>query len=384
MPTHYPGNTSSSDEIPVIAKDVGKTLDQEIPEATVSDASEQIAIGKRLLNWRTLVPLIIMLALLAYTAQKLQINPTQMWIALRHANITLFFVAFFIYYLGFPIRTLRWRILLTNIGYTSTNGVHLPRFRKLLAILYISWFTNAIVPAKLGDVYRAYLLRQESAVPATRTFGTVLAERLLDLTVLLLLFIPAILVSLHAHLPAYLRAGLCIALAMVCIGIGVLCLLRVFPTQIRNGIPARFQGYYEHLQAGTLNSFQRLPTLGLLTVLVWLCETGRFFCVSLALNLIHGDLLHLIAVAMCIALGEALLSSAPFTSGGIGLVEGGMLAMLTLFTTSHNLAAAGVLLDRTISLFSVLVFGALVFLVVASQRAAKKRQKLDSTNGATL
>ncbi|MGH2478640.1 MAG: hypothetical protein ACRDHW_03155, partial [Ktedonobacteraceae bacterium] len=69
-----------------------------------------------------------------------------------------------------------------------------------------------------------------------------------------------------------------------------------------------------------------------------------------------------------------LLTIVPFTSGGIGLVEGGMIAMLTLFTRSNNLAAAGVLLDRTISLFSILVFGFLVFLIAAGKRAARNRR----------
>ena len=75
------------------------------------------------------------------------------------------------------------------------------------------------------------------------------------------------------------------------------------------------------------------------------------------------------------ALGEALLTIVPFTSGGLGLVEGGMIAMLALFTPAHNLAAAGVLLDRTISLVSILVFGLIVFLISSGRRAARKQLK---------
>ncbi|TME62115.1 MAG: flippase-like domain-containing protein, partial [Chloroflexi bacterium] len=79
----------------------------------------------------------------------------------------------------FVLRTLRWRVLLENVGFNKANGVDLPKFWKLLEIIFISWFANSIVPAKLGDLYRAYLLRQEAGVSATRTFGTVMAERLL-------------------------------------------------------------------------------------------------------------------------------------------------------------------------------------------------------------
>src|SRR5579883_1455863 len=333
----------------------------------------QLSIGKRLLNWRTLVPLVIVLGFLIYTAQKLQINPGQTWAAMRSASLAFFLAAVLAYYLSLPIRTLRWRLLLQNVGYSRMSRPPLPHFGILLEIFYTSWFANVVVPAKLGDVYRAYLLRQESGVSATRTFGTVLAERLLDLSVLLLLFLSAIIISLRENLPTFLRTGLYVTLALVLAGILALGVLRIFRSQIRRFVPQRFQGYYDHLQEGTLGSFKRLYWLLPLTVLVWFCEAGRFFFIALSLNLITGGLLHIGAAAMFIALGEALLTIVPFTSGGIGLVEGGMLAMLTLFTPARNLAAAGVLLDRTISLLSVLAFGLIVFLIGSARRAARNK-----------
>jgi len=333
---------------------------------------EQLSIGKRLLNWRTIVPLIIVIVALVLFARNLHINPQQTWTAIRTANIFFVLAAFFIYYLSFPIRTLRWRMLLQNVGYTEEQGIHLPKSWKLLEIIYTSWFANVIVPAKLGDLYRAYLLRREAELPASRTFGTVLAERLLDLLVLLLLFIPSVLISLHENLPSQLQLGLKITLAIVLIGIIVLFLLRMFPTQIARLVPKRFRGYYNNLQEGTIGSFRRVPALTALTIGVWACESLRFFFIALALNLIGGSLLHIIAAALFIALGEALLTVVPFTSGGIGLVEGGMLAMISLFTPNSSLAAAAILIDRTISLFSILIIGFVVFMITLGRQAAKQ------------
>jgi len=344
----------------------------EEPEIT----KEQLSLGKRLLNWRTIVPLVIVIVALVYFAKKANINPQQTWAAIRTANVYLLLAAFSIYYLSFPIRTLRWRLLLQNVGYTKANGVELPKFWKLLEIIYISWFANVIVPAKLGDLYRAYLLRKETELPATRTFGTVLAERLLDLIVLLLIFIPAVMISLHENLPSQLQLGLKITMAVVIIGIIALFLLRMFPTQIARLVPQRFRGHYNHLQEGTLGSFRRVPTLTSLTVGVWACESLRFFFIALALNLIGGNFLHILTAALFIALGEALLTAIPFTSGGIGLVEGGMLAMIALFTLDSSRAAAAILIDRTISLFSLLAIGLIVFMIAVGRDAAKlNRQK---------
>ena len=165
----------------------------------VEITQDQLSISKRLLNWRTIVPLVIAIIALVIFAQKININPKLTWIAMRNANVYFVLIACIIYYFSFPIRTFRWRMLLENIGYTKENGIQLPTFRKLLEIIYVSWFANVIVPAKLGDLYRAYLLRREAGLPASRTFGTVLAERLLDLIVLLLLFIPSVIISLHEN-----------------------------------------------------------------------------------------------------------------------------------------------------------------------------------------
>jgi uncharacterized protein (TIRG00374 family) len=336
---------------------------------------EQLALSKRLLNWRTLVPLVIVIAAIAYFVHQEHINPQTTWAAIRSANVIFLLAAFVIYYLSFPLRALRWRILLENVGYTQANGVKLPKFWKLVEIIFISWFANAIVPAKLGDLYRAYLLRQEAGVSATRSFGTVLAERLLDLSVLLLLFIPSLIISLHSHLPPQLRTGLEITLAAVIIGIAGLFMLRLFRTYITRMIPTRFHGHYDHFQEGTLGSFRRLPLLTGLTFGVWACEALRFFFVAIALNLISGDVLHIVTATCFIALGEALLTVVPFTGGGIGLVEGGMLAMISLFTkgtfNALSLATAAILLDRTISLFSIIVLGLIVFMLAFGRQATK-------------
>jgi uncharacterized protein (TIRG00374 family) len=338
---------------------------------------DQLSLGKRLFNWRTLVPLLIVVIGLIIFAQKVNINPQKTWAAIRTANLFFFAMAFIIYYLSFAIRAVRWRLLLENVGYTKENGIYLPRFWKLVEIIYISFFANSVVPAKLGDLYRAYLLRQEIGVSTTRSFGTVLAERLLDLIALLLLFIPAIIISLHESMPPQLRLSLEILLVAVVIGIVGLFMLRQLREPIAKLVPGRFRDHYYHFQEGTLGSFRRLPALTGLTMGVWLCESLRFFFIALSLNLIGGSLLHIAAAAIFIGLGEALLTAIPTTGGGVGLVEGGMVAMIALFyqgSNAVNLAAAAILLDRTISLFSILAIGFVVFIIAFSRKAAQQKR----------
>ena len=339
---------------------------------------DQLSLGKRLLNWRTIVPLVIVLASLAYLVHKENIDPQQTWNTIRTANVLFFLVAFVSYYLSFPVRTVRWRMLLQNAGFTKANGVKLPGFWKLLEIIYLSFFANVVVPARLGELYRAYLLRQEAGVSASRTFGTVLAERLLDFIVLLMLFIPAAIISLHENIPSQLRFGLYATLALVIAGIVGLIGLRIFRTHIGRMVPARFRDHYNHFQEGTLGSFKRVPALTGLTVAVWLFEALRFFFVALALNLFSGNIPHIFVAALFLALGESLLTIVPFTAGGVGLVEGGMLAMIALFRPNAlSLGAAAIVLDRTISLFSILIIGFIVFMVAFGRQTARQQKLVE-------
>lgn len=345
---------------------------------------EQLSLRKRLLNWRTIIPLVIVIGFLVFFIQKANINPQQTWQTIRSANVLFLLAAFLIYYLSFPIRAWRWRILLENVGFTQANGIHLPRFWKLVEIIYISFFANVIVPAKLGDLYRAYLLRQDTGVSATRSFATVLAERLLDLTVLLLLCIPAIMISLHGKMPWEVELSLEVTLAAVIVGIAALFMLRFWRSQIARIVPTRLQGYYNHLQEGLLGSFKRLPSLVTLSIGVWMCEALRFFFVAFALNLFSGDLLHVVAASFFVGLVEALLTVIPFTGGGVGLVEAGMAAMIILLnpgtlTTGKSLATAAILLDRIISLFSILVIGFVVFMLAFGRQAARQSKQAKQT-----
>ncbi|HEY7347983.1 MAG TPA: lysylphosphatidylglycerol synthase transmembrane domain-containing protein [Ktedonobacterales bacterium] len=341
---------------------------------------ERLSISRRLLSWRTILPLVVVIVVFALVAQHLglEFNPKGIASALAQANIWVFLAGFIVYYSSFPLRVLRWKLMLQNVGYRKEQGVHLPGFLPLSKILYLSWFANLIVPAKLGDIYRAYLLRQESKAPATRSFGTVLAERILDLVTLLLLFISAVLISLHGQLPSQLELALHICLVLLVCLIAGLVLLRGYHGKIRLLIPPRFRDYYIHFQEGALGSFKRLHLLVPLTLTIWSMEALRFMFVALATRMLGGDPIHIFTAALFISLGEALLTTVPLTSGGVGFVESGMLAMILLFiphtAAAQNGAAATIVLDRMISLVSTLIFGGILFFFTMFSKKSLKAQ----------
>ena len=53
--------------------------------------------------------------------QKSHIDPQKTWAAISSANVALLLAAFVVYYLSFPLRALRWRLLLQNVGFTRAQ-----------------------------------------------------------------------------------------------------------------------------------------------------------------------------------------------------------------------------------------------------------------------
>ena len=68
--------------------------------------------------------------------------------------------------------------------FAGQEAARCPAIAGLIEIIYLSWFVNCIVPAKLGDAYRSYLLKRDAGVSFSRTIGTILAERMIDLLIL--------------------------------------------------------------------------------------------------------------------------------------------------------------------------------------------------------
>lgn len=82
--------------------------------------------------------------------------------------------------LTFPLRTVRWRLLLTQ------NGAPLPVI-PLWHATAIGFMANNLLPARAGELARAYAARRLVGVRFTAAFGSVAVERVLDGIVLVAL-----------------------------------------------------------------------------------------------------------------------------------------------------------------------------------------------------
>src|SRR5215213_10218397 len=190
-----------------------------------------LSLAHRLRQPKTLISLILpivllLLFILALPGFKLEELPAK----LAAANPLILIAAFVMFYLGFPLRGLRWAWLVRQVGFDL-------QVRDSTEILCLSWLVNCLVPAKLGDVYRAYLLKINAPVSLSRTFGTVFIERILDLFAIATLGLLAGFWSFRSGLPPEIQFVAVLGIAvMVILGLALLT-LRNFGRRIIEALP---------------------------------------------------------------------------------------------------------------------------------------------------
>lgn len=267
-----------------------------------------------------------------------------------------YFLAFILHYSGFLLRAARWKVLVENAARTETSEVELPSVPRLLQIILISWFVNSVVWLRLGDAYRAYLFSAHTTRGFSWSLGTILAERVLDVTAITVLIgIGAIFVSAGVIPNPFIY----VTAALLLMGSGVffLILMKRFGSRLASFLPGRLARAYDRFEAGTLGSLRRIPLLVAISIAVWFLEAGRLLLVVSAL-----DLSLAFSVILIVTMAHALLASVP-TPGGLGAVEVGVAGLLVLAGMAHDDAGAVVIAERSITLLSVIGIGGVLFLL---------------------
>ena len=345
------------------------TVDHE-PDVAVFE--EGASLKQRVLNWKTIASVVFALAVLALAFRTLGVNLGSTLALIGNANPGFLLLAFAAYYLTFPIRGFRWRYVLSRVG-TQVG------FRDATEILFLSWFVNCVVPAKLGDLYRAYLLKGNTGASASRTVGTIFIERIADILVIFFLALAAGFWSFRGRsrpeVDLVFLIGFVIASVLVILVVG----LRIWGARVGRLLPPRFADLWARFHEGSTGALtlSALPVIGIATVAIWLLEGARLYFVIRALAL--PDVGLGISASVFVALVAALLTAMPLTPAGIGLVEAGIAGALLIYGVSQDAAAAVALTDRGISILTVILFGGILYLVSAKVRQAHGARHAAST-----
>jgi glycosyltransferase 2 family protein len=171
------------------------------------------------------------------------------------------------------IRSVRWGVLLHPVQVISQAD--------LFSSTSIGFMCNNILPMRLGELIRAYVLRRKTNIRGSTAFATIVVERLFDLFTMIAIF-GVILLFEPFHNRSF-KLGAFGAFIAGIIALIVLILFYLFPTRfelvlskvlpatLREKVIRIFRSFASGL--GVLSDYKRLLLTGLLTVVMWLLIT---------------------------------------------------------------------------------------------------------------
>src|SRR5207249_8500195 len=120
--------------------------------------------------------------------------------ALKQANYWFLLPALVVYFLGVWLRAARWRYLLQPVQPIAV--------KRLFPVVVIGYMANDVLPARLGEVVRAYVLGEQEGVPKSTALATILVERMFD-GISMLLFVASVglFIPLNDRLSIVVRAA---------------------------------------------------------------------------------------------------------------------------------------------------------------------------------
>ncbi|OGS81266.1 MAG: hypothetical protein A3G95_02975 [Flavobacteria bacterium RIFCSPLOWO2_12_FULL_31_7] len=96
----------------------------------------------------------------------------------QQADYFYIFLSLFVALFGYWARAYRWKYSLQHLGYQTD-------FKNDLMSVCVSYFMNLTIP-RSGEITRAALLKKYENVPFDKGFGTIVAERIVDLLIFFL------------------------------------------------------------------------------------------------------------------------------------------------------------------------------------------------------
>lgn len=271
---------------------------------------------------------------------------------MRSVNVSMYLLASFTMFLSYLLRVFRWKNLLENVGFTG-------RLRDIIEILTLSFFVNTIVPAKLGDVYRGYLMKKNYKESTSRIMSTVFVERSFDLIAMVLL-LSSIVLLFFKRIPQNLVLSLKVGAILSVLLALFMIIMKYHDGWLLRFVPRRAGGVFKAFGEGTSDvlTSSSMRIIGVYTLLIWILDGGRMFLVMRASGLDTP-----FSLALFVMLAGALATAFPLTPAGLGAVELTMSGLLVLFGVDKGLAVSVTLLDRLISYWSFLIIGGLVYVL---------------------
>lgn len=298
--------------------------------------------------------------------------------ALREANYWFVIPTVILTLLMYAVRALRWRGLLSHIKSIPTMN--------LLSITCISFMVNNILPARVGDVLRPFMLYKKENIKFSTSVATVIVERIFDMLGLIIFTVVVIALIPHpsatSHNPLLqvsenqvntIKESIIPSLKKwteVFAAVGVFTIVTLFLVVIKpdffkkilsrlcfflpHKLKDKIFGFYESFVHGLKILENKTQTVWIFaySLLIWTIGGVEIYLLSFSFHL-HLPFVGACLAAVCLALAIAL----PQAPGYIGVFHIAVLKSLDIFGIHTPAAQSYAIVLWGISFFPITIVG---------------------------
>jgi glycosyltransferase 2 family protein len=242
-----------------------------------------------------------------------------------------------VYLASFPVRALRWRLILRV-------QKALP-MRVLVPAVFVGYMANNVLPARAGEVYRAHYLGRRAGISRSGAAASIVVERTLDG----LMLVGAILfVSLAFPREGYL-GGAALATGLVFVSLAAVLLfyaletdrtrrsferaLGLLPRALRGRLAGRVGFFLDGIRG--ISTRRELLEAGAYTALVWALDACAVALVVVSFGVILPPVGYVLVFALV-----ALSTTLPSGPGFVGPFQYAFVLSLGSFAVSRETALA--------------------------------------------
>ena len=274
---------------------------------------------------------------------------------IQKADLRFVMLSVFFGILSHLSRAYRWKYLLSPLGYQ-------PRFINSVLAVLIAYIANLGIP-RSGEILRATTLSSYEKIPFEKTFGTIVAERLVDLLILMGFVLTALVLQfdiIWSILTEKKISTVQIVIGLAFVIIGYIILKKLFNLS-QNPLIIRIKNFFWGLAEGIM-SLKNMPNKGRFighTLFIWLMYLAMFYVVKWTVP--ETASLGMNAILPAFVVGGLAISA---TNGGIGIYPFSVALVLAAFKISNESGLAFGWIMWTSQTLMIIVFGSLSFFVL--------------------
>lgn len=285
-----------------------------------------------------------------YTFSKLPID--QIIPYFKTANYSWIVLGMFMGLLSNLSRAYRWKYLIEPLGYSM-------RFPNGAMAVFIAYLANFGIP-RSGEVLRAAVLTNYENVPFQKSFGTIIAERMADMVVLLSIVALTLLIQfdfIYTILENTFQPKKLLLLGVV--GLVFCFLIFLYIKKSQSKIALKVRNFVRGLLEGVLSIVRMKRKWAFIfhTLFIWVMYIMMFYVTSLALDEINGVSVGALLIAFIA--GSFTIAA---TNGGIFVYPLAIGAAFSLFGIPEYPSIAFGWIIWSSQTLTIIVLGSLSFL----------------------